>query len=214
MNTNSCFVRLEIINPQETDIIRGNHRNITAKRELNRALNAGSVIFPAGPLYFQIVAIRKDLQPFSQQGSGEVRLAHEDCLPYVTLTSAGQGDQSFGGAPQPGMPYPWHAAGLPLGIAAGDQPGEMKVTSTILAQEDQVAADTTCLIEDPDFTPNDRFNTRLLTGPVELDYGIKVTQLRKRQGRHSHSYRLPDQIRDPDHAIHERVLAMEMQMYK
>ena len=210
VNAHPCFVGLEILALEKTDLIGSDHRRPGDRRQIHDRFQIRLFLGSAGALHFQIEPIREQFAPVRQPGLGLVQPVIQQRPPQFALAAPGQGNQSFRAAAQPGIVEHRHAPLLAFLIAATDQPGQVAIAGQVLTQKHQPGRFTLALY--PNLDPGDRFDPGPQRGLVEFDQSKQVAHVGHCDRRHSGSSDLLDQAFDADQPIHQRIFGMQAQV--
>ena len=200
MDAHARLVRVELLGPEETHIVGGNHRHRAPRSQRH---GGGDVVLlgcATEALQLEVIAAREEREPRRQQAL-RVRLARiAQRAPDVAVGGPGERDQAAAVLrAEPAALDARHAALLALKIGTAHQARKVAVAFRRLAQQCQVHAD-------------ERLDAALERLAVEFHHREEVVLVGDGDRRHSGGRGGGDEFRDAHDAVGERILRVHAQV--
>ncbi len=200
---------------EKMHVVGRHHRHIVFRCEGDGSMYIILLAAASRALQFQVKTVGKQSAPLYQGTCGQVVLAGQQRLADVARTPSGKRNQTVAISGQPAVLQHRQAAVLAFEVGPRNQPCQVQIARTGLAQEDEpVRLLVHGRVGHPQVDPHDRLDALRHGGPVKLHHGKQIALVGHGNRGHAGGGGLPDQRLDPDDAVYQRVLGMDVQVYE
>ena len=208
------LVRAEVARLDELDRVRGDDWQSRALGERDGSAHQGFAARGIDSLHLEVIRAREVRIPLLREGRRRIEVAGGERRAHVARGRPREHDQPLQPA-QPFAPRLRAPAPVVLGVRAGKQVAQRQVAGAIAAeQRHAVRRVAIALVGDPKVAADDRLHARGARSLEELDGAEEVGGVRDGERRHGVGRRRPDRGIHPRDAVHDRVLAVQAQVYE
>ena len=210
MDADAHLVGIEVTRLEEAHVVGGHHRGVGFQRQVHGFMYIAFLVFAAGALQFEVVAVAEGRLPFLQQLFGFIIVARDQRAADIAIAAAGECDQAIAVLMDPFALHHRDAARLAFEVAFRDQLRQVQVTVVVLAQQQHaVRLQLAVGIADPGIDADHRLDAGAERGLVELDHREQVGLVGQCHRRHVLPGELLHQRLDADGTVDERVFGVQ-----
>ena len=215
LDADPCLVRLEVVTLEEPDVIAGDDRQPLRERQVDRRLETRLVAAATRALDAEVEPPRERRSPGVGAALGLPVRTVQQCLADIAAGTGRDGDDVARvlAHPRPGGDgNPGTAVGH---VAARQQPGELPIARVVHCEQRQVTGvDVVRFRLDGQVDADDRLDARRDGGAVEAHHAEQVRAVGDCDRRHPERLRPLDERPDPQYAVDQRELGMQVQMHE
>ena len=207
------LMRLEVVAFEKSDVVARDQRKLHRKRQIDRRLQARCIAATAGTLDTQVEPPREHRRPHTGAPLRFSTAPVQQRLTDIAARSGRDGDDALRAFPQPpavGRRNPGAALGH---VAAGQQSAELPEPRVVHRDQCQpTRGNIVRFLLEWHVDTDERLDARRDRGAVEAHHAEQVRTIGDGHGGHAQCLRPFDERADPQDAVDERELGVQVQM--